>query len=119
MYRIYGIRSCDSCRKARKWLDEYACACEFHDVREDGLQVQVIERWCKRIAWEELLNTRSLTWRRIPEVDRADMSRSRAISLMLENPTLIKRPVLECKEFIAVGFSPERYEELFAREPRA
>lgn len=69
----------------------------------------MLERWASRIGWEKLLNKKSLTWRKIPEVDRADMTRDRALAAMIDRPTLIKRPVLEAKEFIAVGFSEQRF----------
>lgn len=113
MLKLFGITSCDSCRKARKWLQDQKREFEFHDLRNDGLDVQMLERWMSRMDWQKFLNTRSLTWRKIPEVDRAEMTKSRAISLMLEHPTLVKRPVLECKQFIAVGFSPENYQKIF------
>ncbi|MFQ5546965.1 MAG: arsenate reductase [Woeseia sp.] len=115
MLTLYGIGSCDTCRKARKWLEDEAHEHEFHDLRSDGLDIQMLERWTERISWEELLNTRSLTWRKIPEVDRSQMTRNRALASMIEHPTLVKRPVLECEEFIAVGFAPERYEKIFAQ----
>ena len=113
MLKLFGITSCDSCRKARKWLQDQTREFEFHDLRNDGLDVQMLERWMSRMDWLKFLNTRSLTWRKIPEVDRAEMTKNRAISLMLEHPTLVKRPVLECKQFIAVGFSPENYQKIF------
>jgi arsenate reductase len=112
---LYGIASCDTCRKARKWLDDQSHAHEFHDLRKDGLDMQTLERWAERTNWEKLLNTRSLTWRKIPEVDRANMSKSKALTSMLEQPTLVKRPVLECSRFISVGFSPDHYKKIFAR----
>ena len=115
LLKLFGISSCDSCRKARKWLKEQELAFEFHDFREAGLDVQMLERWMKRMDWQKFLNTRSLTWRKIPEVDRAGMTKVRAIALMLEHPTLVKRPVLECKKFIAVGFSAENYQKIFAQ----
>ena len=110
---LYGIASCDSCRKARKWREGQSYEFQFHDLREDGLDIQMLEQWAKRISWEKLLNTRSLTWRKMPEVDRADMTKDKAIASMLEHPTLVKRPVLECSMFIAVGFSPENYKAIF------
>ncbi len=113
MLTLFGISSCDSCRKARKWLTERDLTCDFHDLRDDGLDVQTLERWMQRMDWQKFLNTRSLTWRKIPEVDRAEMTKDRAIALMLEHPTLVKRPVLECKKFIAVGFSAENYQKIF------
>jgi len=106
---VYGINSCDTCRKARRFLTAQKIEYRFHDVRDDGLDIQMLERWASRIGWEKLLNKKSLTWRKIPEVDRADMTRDRALAAMIDRPTLIKRPVLEAKEFIAVGFSEQRF----------
>ncbi len=110
---LYGIGSCDTCRRARKWLTEQSHDYRFHDLRDDGIDIRLLERWAKRIAWEKLLNTRSLTWRKLPEVDRAGMSKDSALASMLEHPTLVKRPVLECSKFIAVGFSPDNYKAIF------
>jgi arsenate reductase len=108
---IYGIKSCDSCRAAKKFLAEKEIAFEFHDLREDGLDIQMLERWSDRLGWERLLNKKSLTWRKIPEVDRNDMNKDKALAAIIERPTLIKRPVLESKKFIAVGFSEKRFTE--------
>ena len=112
---LYGIDSCDTCRKARKWLKDQSHEHKFHDLRKDGLDMQTLERWARRTNWEKLLNTNSLTWRKIPEVDRADMSKSKALASMIERPTLLKRPVLECGRFISVGFSADHYKKIFAR----
>lgn len=109
MLTIYGIKSCDTCRKARKFLDEHNIEHDFHDLRENGLDIQMLERWAQRMGWERLLNKQSLTWRKIPEVDRNDMTRDKALAAMIDNPTLIKRPVLETEKFIAVGFSEKRF----------
>jgi len=108
---IYGIKSCDSCRAAKKFLAAKEIAFQFHDLREDGLDIQMLERWSDRLGWERLLNKKSLTWRKIPEVDRNDMNKDKALAAIIERPTLIKRPVLESKEFIAVGFSETRFTE--------
>jgi arsenate reductase len=109
MLTVFGIKSCDTCRKARKYFAEHDIEFRFHDVRDDGLDIQMLERWADRLGWSKLLNKQSLTWRKIPEVDRSDMSANKAFALMLENPTLVKRPVLESDEFIAVGFSEKRF----------
>ena len=109
MLTVYGIKSCDTCRRARKFLTEHNIEFRFHDVREDGLDIQMLERWSERMGWQKLLNKQSLTWRKIPEVDRNDMTRDKALAAMIENPTLIKRPVLEADKFIAVGFSEKRF----------
>lgn len=114
MLTVYGIKSCDTCRKARKYLAENDIEFRFHDVRDDGLDTQMLERWAGRIDWQKLLNRQSLTWRKIPEVDRHGMTRNRAFALMLEKPTLIKRPVLESPQFMAVGFSEKRFAEFWA-----
>lgn len=109
MLTIFGIKSCDTCRRARKYLAEHNIDFAFHDLREDGLDIQMLERWTQRIGWERLLNKQSLTWRKIPEVDRNDMSRDKALAAMIDGPTLVKRPVIESAKFIAVGFSEKRF----------
>lgn len=111
MLTIYGIKSCDSCRNARKFLTQKEIEFRFHDLREEGLDIQMLERWSDRLGWERLLNKRSLTWRKIPEVDRNDMSKDKALAAMIERPTLIKRPILEAENFIAVGFSEKRFSD--------
>ncbi len=114
MLTVYGIKSCDTCRKARKYLAEQDIQFRFHDVRDDGLDIQMLERWSGRIDWQKLLNRQSLTWRKIPEVDRNDMNRDRAFALIIEQPTLLKRPVLEASKFLAVGFSEKRFSDFWA-----
>ena len=111
MLIVYGIKSCDTCTKARRYLDNHNIEFRFHDLRDDGLDIQMLERWSKRVGWKRLLNKQSLTWRKIPEVDRNDMSHDRALAAMIENPTLIKRPVIETDRFIAVGFSEKRFDD--------
>ena len=108
---VYGIKSCDTCRIARKYLTSNNIEHRFHDIRDDGLDIQMLERWVERIGWEKLLNKKSVTWRKIQEVDRAAMSRDKAMAAMIDRPTLIKRPVLEADKFMAVGFSEKRFGE--------
>jgi len=112
---VYGIKSCDTCRKARKYLADKEVVHTFHDIRDDGLNIQMLERWASRISWETLLNKKSLTWRKIADVDRSDLSKSKALGLMIENPTLIKRPVFEHEDYIAVGFSEKRFGDFLSR----
>lgn len=116
MLTVFGIKSCDTCRKARKFLAERDIEFQFHDVRDDGLDIQMLERWSERIDWTKLLNKQSITWRKIPEVDRSGMTESKAFALMIDNPTLVKRPVLESDSFIAVGFSEKRFSEFLAAD---
>jgi arsenate reductase len=112
---VYGIKSCDTCRRARKFLTENNIDFRFHDVRADGLDIQMLERWSARIEWQRLLNRQSLSWRKIPEVDRNDMTRDKAFAAILDSPTLVKRPVLEHPEFFAVGFSEKRFTDFLAK----
>ena len=115
MLTLYGIKSCDTCRRARKFMQDRKIEFRFHDLREDGLDIQMLERWSARIEWERLLNRKSLTWRKIPEADRGDMTKDRAFALMLDQPTLVKRPVLEHTAFFAVGFSDQRFTMVLAK----
>jgi len=114
MLTVFGITSCDTCRRAKKYLTEQDIEFRFHDVREDGLDIQMLERWAARIDWQKLLNKQSLTWRKIPEVDRNDMTKDKAFALMIDRPTLLKRPVLEAEKFLAVGFSEKRFADFWA-----
>jgi arsenate reductase len=113
--RGYGIKSCDTCRKARQFLNDRNIEYQFHDVREDGLDIQMLERWADRIEWQKLLNKQSLTWRKVPEADRNDMNRDKALAAMIDQPTLVKRPVFEGDAFISVGFSEKRFSEFLER----
>ncbi len=109
MLTIFGIHSCDTCRRARNYLTENDIEFTFHDLRADGLDVQMLERWSDRLGWERLLNKRSLSWRKVPEADRGDMNRDKAIAAMLDQPTLVKRPVFEHNDYMAIGFSEKRF----------
>lgn len=114
MLSVFGIKSCDTCRKACNYFKQNDIEFSFHDVRDDGLDIQMLERWATRIDWQKLLNKQSLTWRKIPEVDRGNTTKAHAFALMIENPTLLKRPVLESENVLAVGFSEDRFSEFWA-----
>ena len=109
MLTVYGIKNCDTCRRAKKFLADNSIEFAFHDVREDGLDIQMLERWSSRIEWQRLLNRQSLTWRKLPEELRNNLGKDRAFAAILDQPTLIKRPVLEHPAFFAVGFSEKRF----------
>ncbi len=113
--KLYGIPNCDTCRKARQWLDDNNVEHVFHDLRQDGLEIQMLERWASQVDWVTLLNTRSTTWRNLPAKDRNDVTKTRAMALMLEHPTLVKRPIFENSTFFAVGFSTRRTDELLKK----
>lgn len=115
MLTVYGIPSCDTCRRANKYLTEHGIEFRFHDIRADGLDVQMLERWADRLGWERLLNKRSLSWRKVPEADRNDMNRDAAIAAMFDMPTLIKRPIFEHDDYMAVGFSEKRFGDFLER----
>lgn len=111
---IYGLATCDTTRAARKWLDAKGVAHAFHDVRTDGLTKGLVEGWVKQLGWEKVLNKASTTWRELPETDKAGLDEKRAVALLLANPTLVKRPVLDRGGELSVGFKPAAYAELFA-----
>ena len=106
---LYGISNCDSIRKSRKWLNDHAIDHQFHDYRTDGLDAALIEHLEAAVGWENLLNRRSTSWRRLSEQERSNLNREKAKRLMLDYPTLIKRPVLDTGASLLVGFSDEQY----------
>lgn len=110
---LYGIKSCDTCRKARRWLDAGGFDYRYHDLREDGVDAGVLRRWCRQLGWEALLNRRSTTWRSLDQSERAGLDADSAVALMRRHPTLIKRPVLEAGDAVLAGFSESRYQTLF------
>ena len=109
---LYGLKNCDSCRKAVKWLDGQGIDHRFHDVRKDGLDRGMIESFMSKSDWETLVNRKSKTWRELPEAKRINTDSHNAVQLIQEFPTLLKRPVLDGRGIFAVGFSVERYEDL-------
>ena len=111
MLTVYGIRRCDTCRKALKYLSAKEIEHRFHDIRSDGLDRRMLERWLERVAWETLVNRQSLTWRKIPDADRSGMTQNSAFAAIIDQPTLMKRPVFESERFFAVGFSVQRFDD--------
>ena len=113
MVTVFGIRNCDTVRKARRWLDGHAVEYRFHDVRADGLSRNQLEGWVQTLGWENLLNRRGTTWRKLPETVRNSMNKRAAVKLMLEQPAIIKRPVLDLGDSLHLGFSEDAYNDLF------
>ncbi len=107
---IYGIRNCDTMKKARAWLDKRGVAYEFHDYKAVGVERARLEGWVREAGWETLLNRAGTTFRKLPEREREGLSERKAIALMLAQPSMIKRPVLEAGGRLLVGFRPEEYE---------
>lgn len=110
---LYGIRNCDTMKKARAWLEGRGVAYRFHDYKTEGVSREALEGWSARVGWETLLNRAGTTFRKLSEEDRQGIDREKAVALMLAHPSLIKRPVLEKGGDILVGFRPEVYENAF------
>ena len=109
---IYGIKNCDTMKKARAWLDKKGIAYAFHDYKTFGIDKAKLEGWAKKAGWEVLLNRAGTTFRKLPEKDKASVTEKKAIALMLEQPSMIKRPVLELPGGkLLVGFKPEEYQK--------
>ena len=112
MITVYGIKSCDTVRKALKWLDSESIAHTFKDLRSDGFSESDVHTWMECVGWETLLNRRSTTWRGLDESDKADLDATKAARLMLAHPTLVKRPVFVHAGVCNVGFTDAVRESL-------
>lgn len=106
---LYGIPNCDTMKKARVWLDQHGVAYVFHDYRKAGIDRGLVERWVDEHGWETVLNRAGTTFRKLPDPERTDIDREKAIVLMLAQPAMIKRPVLDLGDRRLVGFKPELY----------
>ena len=109
---IYGIPNCDTIKKARTWLESHGVAYEFHDYKKSGISRAKLAAWSKAVGWELLLNRSGTTFRKLPEAAKANLDERKALELMLEHPSTIKRPVLERGSGLWVGFAPEKYAAL-------
>jgi Spx/MgsR family transcriptional regulator len=108
---LYGIKNCDTMKKARAWLDAKGVPYAFHDYKAEGIDRARLETWAGSVGWETLLNRAGTTFRKLPDADKAGLDEGRAIALMLDQPSMIKRPVLDLDGRLVVGFKPEQYEE--------
>ncbi len=113
MTTIYGIKNCDTMKKAIRWLNDQGIDYQFHDYRKHGLNKKQLQNWASELGWETMLNRRGTTWRKLPEATRESINKTAAISLMLDNPALIKRPLLDTGKKITLGFNPDTYQDLF------
>jgi arsenate reductase len=109
---VYGIKNCDTMKKARAWLDANGVSYAFHDYKVAGIDRATLERWAASVGWETLINRAGTTFRKLPEQQKTNLTQAKAIALMLEQPSMIKRPVLERGKTLLVGFSPEKYAAL-------
>ena len=111
---IYGIKNCDTMKKARAWLDKQGVDYAFHDYKSAGIEREKLEKWAKKAGWEALINKAGTTFKKLPDQDKEGLTEKKAIALMLGQPSMIKRPVLELPGGkLLVGFKPEAYEEAF------
>jgi arsenate reductase len=108
-FTLYGIKNCDTMKKARAWLDARKVPYDFHDYKVSGIDRERLTDWSRQVGWETLLNRGGTTFRKLPPADQAGLNEKTAIELMLANPSMIKRPVLEGGEKLLVGFKPEIY----------
>lgn len=114
MTTLYGITNCDSVKKARRWLDNQGIEYNFHNFRKDGLDESRVRKWCDEVGHETLLNKRGTTWRKLPDDIKENIDTATAIDLMVENPSVIKRPVVETNDRILVGFAEDTWQQVFS-----
>lgn len=113
MRTVYGIKNCDTMKKARDWLDVNGVEYRFHDYKAEGVEPKTLKRWIKAVGWETLLNRAGTTFRKLPDEAKADIDEAKAIALMVEQPSMIKRPVVEDERGVEVGFKPHIYKARF------
>ncbi len=111
---IYGIKNCDTMKKARAWLDGHGVAYDFHDYKTAGISSRMLQGWAREVGWERLLNRAGTTFRKLPAEDKSGLTETTAIALMVAQPSMIKRPVLDRGGHLLVGFRPEDYAKAFA-----
>jgi len=112
---VYGIKNCDTVKKARAWLEQHGIEYSFHDFREQGLDAKLVRRWLDELGWEVLVNRRSTTWKQLDAKARDTMDADSALAAILEHPTLVKRPLLDIGGARFVGFSDKQYREIFQK----
>lgn len=110
--KMYGIPNCDTIKKAKKWLDSQDLSYEFHNYKKDGIDKSLLKQWVKAVGWETLLNKRGTTWRKLDDSVKHGVNEASAIEIMIEQPSIIKRPVLVAGDTIIVGFNESDYQEL-------
>jgi arsenate reductase (glutaredoxin) len=108
---LYGIKNCDTMKKARTWLDSQGVQYEFHDYKTAGIAPEVLTRWVGEVGWEVLLNRAGTTFRKLPDAQKTGLNERKAVSMMAAQPSMIKRPVLEKGKRLLVGFSPAAYKK--------
>ena len=115
MVTLYGIKNCDTVKKARKWLDNRGVEYQFHDFRSDGLVADSVQEWLDELGWETLVNKRSTSWKQLSPEVRNGMNAESAKAAIMDQPTLIKRPLLDTGHSRFTGFSQQNYEKIFTK----
>ncbi len=111
MLKLYGIKNCDTVKKARQWLTQHELPYVFHDYRTDGLDMALLESFEQQLGWKNMLNKRSTSWRQLSDAQKTDLDRNKSLQLMLETPTLIKRPILDTGSALLIGFNDKQYQQ--------
>jgi arsenate reductase len=114
--RVYGIRNCDTMKKAFAWLDENGVAYEFHDYKKSGVPADRLVAWAEAVGWEKLANTRGPTWRKIPDAEKAGLNKAKMLHLLPRYPSAIRRPVIECGRRVLLGFDAGEYGRALRRQ---
>ena len=112
MIKIYGIPNCDAMKKARRWLQANGVEYDFHDYKKLGVPEKKLKTWVKQAGWETILNKRGTTWRKLDDELKHNIDNASAIKIMLDNPSIIKRPVLESNQLLLIGFKEDEYRQL-------
>ncbi len=112
---IYGIKNCDTMKKARDWLAQAGIAYDFHDYKVSGIDAATLKKWSAAVGWETLLNRAGTTFRKLPDADRENIDAAKAIALMQAQPSMVKRPVLDIDGRLVVGFKPDSYKATFGK----
>ncbi|MBU6443046.1 MAG: ArsC family reductase [Alphaproteobacteria bacterium] len=118
MVTIYGIKACDTMKKARTWLEAQGIEYRFHDYKSEGIDRATLERWVKELGWETVLNRAGTTFRKLPQADKDGLTAAKAVVLMLAQPSMIKRPMLEADGRLLAGFKPDLYASVFGQRAR-
>lgn len=111
--KMYGIKNCQTMKKAMTWLDSHNIEFEFHDYKKQGIDKTTLSEWLQQKAWDEIINKRGTTWRKLSEEDKSDIDSEKAIQLMIANPSLIKRPSLNVEGSLYLGFDEALYQSIF------
>ena len=112
MIKIYGIPNCDTLKKARRWLEANGVEYDFHDYKKRGVPEKNLKAWVQKAGWEPILNKRGTTWRKLDDELKHNIDNTSAIKIMLDNPSIIKRPVLESNQLLLIGFNEDEYKQL-------